>query len=133
MELSGDHLARQLREGVVKLGQQRVLFVDRRVLRIPASERYADQGLGGRPHDLFKADGGGRGEHVVRAHHVDPECLAVGEDVWGRNGGEVDDGVGAAEHLDGLAEVGEIGDHRRSVWVTGGGDVYVDHPIPVLT
>ena len=44
----------------------------------------------------------------------------------------MDDRVGAAECLDGLAEIGEVHSQQRRQALGGGDDVGVDHVVPVL-
>ena len=92
-----------------------MLLVDRRIRRLLALEGQAEHGLARRPHDPPQAEQRRRREDVVRARRVDAERQLVGAQPGRRDRGQVHDRVGAAQRLDRLAVVGQVGDELFAV------------------
>ena len=76
--------------------------------------------------------GDGRGEDVVGRQGVDPECLAIGSQLWRRDRREMDDGVGPGERVLGLTEVGQVGDQAHPERAAVVSRVHVEDVVAVL-
>ena len=131
-ELGGHLLTHQLREGVVEFGESLVVLVDGGVAGLLPVERDPDERLARGPHHPLHAKGHRGREHVVGAHRVDAEGRFVGEDVGRRNGGQMDDGVGALQRVDRLTEIGQVGVEGGGVGIVTGRQVDVADVVSVL-
>ena len=109
-----------------------MLLIDRGIAGLLSLKREADERFARRPHNFFHAELGGSREHVVRAHHVYPERLAIGENERCRDRRQVNNRIRTSQGVDRLPEVGQVRDQRRRTRISRGGHINVGDVVAVF-
>jgi hypothetical protein len=137
VELARHLLAEHLRQRVARLRPQGMLLVDRRVLG-RLVERKPERRLARCPDDPLEPEARRRGEDRVRARDVRAEHDVRRRLVRRRDRRQVDDRLDAGEHLraaqrlERLAEVGEVGGEEQGHRIRRRDEVDVEHLVAVL-
>ena len=113
MQLPAELLGEQLRERVARFRVGGMFLVDWRVGGLLALERQAEDRFARCPDDAMQAEQPRRLEDVVRADGVCPEGRLLGPNPRRRDRRKVNDSIRTRQALDGLAEVGQIGEQKR--------------------